>query len=78
MGQIMEHSLGYKVQTEAPKANRVDRWFGKKVAPKMVRTGSWATAPDAAVRAGVPGAAAPAPMPPAPRRSFFGGAQASL
>ncbi len=36
MGQIMEHSLGYKVTTEAPKANRFDKWVGKKVAPKLV------------------------------------------
>lgn len=56
MGQIMEHSLGYKVSTEAPKANFIDKWFGKKVAPRMVGAGSWASAPDAAVRAGVPGA----------------------
>jgi hypothetical protein len=36
MGQVMEHSLGYKVGTEAPNANRFDKWVGKKVAPKMV------------------------------------------
>jgi hypothetical protein len=35
-GQVMEHSLGYKVSTEAPKANRFDKWVGKKVAPRMV------------------------------------------
>jgi hypothetical protein len=36
MGSIMEHSLGYKQSTEAPLANRFDKWVGKKVAPKMV------------------------------------------
>ena len=41
VGTSMEHSLGYKVQTEAPKANRFDKWFGRKVAPRLVRSGSW-------------------------------------
>lgn len=41
MGQIMEHSLGYKPATEAPLSNVFDRWFGRKVAPKMVQQGSW-------------------------------------
>tara|TARA_Y100000310_G_scaffold244704_1_gene249578 strand:- start:2591 stop:3313 length:723 start_codon:yes stop_codon:yes gene_type:complete len=40
VGQLMEHSLGYKVSTEAPKANRFDKWFGKKVAPRMVHWGA--------------------------------------
>ena len=37
-GQIMEHSLAYKPKTEAPYSNFIDRWFGKKVAPKMVNS----------------------------------------
>ena len=41
MGQQMEHSLGYKPATEAPRSNAFDRWFGKKVAPRMVQRGSW-------------------------------------
>lgn len=41
MGQIMEHSLVYKPQTEAPLSNAVDRWVGKNVAPRMVQRGSW-------------------------------------
>ena len=36
MGQIMEHSLGYKQKTEAPLANRFDKWVGREVAPRMV------------------------------------------
>jgi len=36
MGQIMEHSLGYKQVTEAPNANRIDKWVGRVIAPKMV------------------------------------------
>ena len=36
MGQIMEHALGYKQKTEAPRANRFDRWVGRAVAPRMV------------------------------------------
>lgn len=41
IGQQMEHSLAYKAKTEAPFSNFIDRWFGKKVAPKMVSSGSW-------------------------------------
>lgn len=41
VGQMMEHSLGYKSATEAPRSNFIDRWFGRKVAPKMVEKGSW-------------------------------------
>lgn len=41
MGQIMEHSLGYKPATEAPHSNFIDRWVGKHVAPRMVSAGSW-------------------------------------
>ena len=40
-GNIMEHSLGYKVKTEAPRANWFDKWVGKKVAPQMVKARSW-------------------------------------
>ncbi len=36
MGSLMEHSLGYKQPTEAPMANRFDKWFGQQVAPRMV------------------------------------------
>jgi hypothetical protein len=36
MGQVMEHSLGYKQKTEAPMANAFDKWFGRRVAPRMV------------------------------------------
>jgi hypothetical protein len=36
MGQVMEHSLGYKQVTEAPRAYVVDKWVGKHVAPRMV------------------------------------------
>ena len=35
-GQIMEHSLAYKPETEAPRSNFIDRWVGKHVAPKLV------------------------------------------
>jgi hypothetical protein len=45
IGQQMEHTLGYKVNTEAPGATAFDKWVGKKVAPKMVSSGSWLTDP---------------------------------
>ncbi len=41
MGQMMEHSLGYKPATEAPLSTFIDRWVGKHVAPRMVRARSW-------------------------------------
>ena len=42
-GQILEHGLGYKVDTEAPYATALDRWVGETVAPKMV---NWGEADD--------------------------------
>jgi len=41
MGQQMEHALGYKAKTEAPRSTFVDRWVGKHVAPRMVKSRSW-------------------------------------
>ncbi len=35
-GQILEHALGYKQLTEAPRANWFDKWVGREVAPRMV------------------------------------------
>lgn len=40
VGQMMEHALGYKQLTEAPRANWLDKWFGKRVAPWLVQR-SW-------------------------------------
>jgi hypothetical protein len=40
MGQMMEHSLGYKQLTEMPRATWLDKWFGRKMAPWMVNR-SW-------------------------------------
>jgi hypothetical protein len=36
VGQMLEHSLGYKQATEAPRANRIDKWVGKAIAPRLV------------------------------------------
>lgn len=41
MGTMMSHNLAYKPKTEAPWSNAFDRWFGDKVAPKMISGGSW-------------------------------------
>ena len=42
VGQMMEHSLGYKPALEAPRSNWFDRWFGQRVAPRMVSSqGGW-------------------------------------
>jgi hypothetical protein len=40
LGQMMEHTLGYKAPTEAPRSNVIDKWVGKRVAPAMVSK-SW-------------------------------------
>lgn len=45
IGQQMEHTLGYKVNTEAPGATAFDKWVGKEIAPKMVSSGSWLNDP---------------------------------
>jgi hypothetical protein len=49
-GQQLEHGLGYKQKTEAPKANFIDKFFGKKIAPRMVQSGSWMNDPSAVAR----------------------------
>jgi hypothetical protein len=41
MGQQLEHALGYKAKTEAPRSTFIDRWVGKKIAPRMVKMRSW-------------------------------------
>ena len=71
MGQMMEHSLGYKQTTEAPRANWFDKWVGRKVAPRMVQDASWIGGELPALRRmGVSGST-PRPSQPTAGRSLW-------
>jgi len=50
IAQRMQHSLGYKVQTEAPYATRLDKLIGNRVVPRVLQRSSWSPRATAAMR----------------------------